>query len=617
MCGILGTVNISFDRALLDLIRHRGPDAAGITTHTVGPHSVILGHRRLAIVDVSEHGAQPMASAEQRHHLIFNGEIYNHADIRDDYSDYRFNGHSDTETLLCGLARNGTAILPRLNGIFAFAFLDATAQKLYLVRDPFGVKPLYYRITGENASFSSELAPLRQLQPTAVDPDGLASLLSVRFSPSPHTMYSGIHKLRPGHVLEIDLDKEKLEWREQPYVSGFRGQGGLSVSFKDALSGYADHFESAVNRQLMSDVEIGVLLSGGVDSALVAALTQKAFDKPIKAFTVGFTGSESDDRDEIQAAAETATHLGMDHRTVRMGFDDFLSVLSECVAIVEEPLATTSIIPMHFLSKLAGNHVKVVLSGQGADELLGGYRRYQIELLRHFVPSAAARASLSVLDRIGSRNEPLVRGLRSLGIADSIRRFVSTYAVFSSDEIERLTGIRSTAAEEAFEYAANVLDAASLPSSAARMMAIDTRVGLADDLLLYTDKVSMRESLECRVPFLDHELVRYLESLPLKHRVRIGKTKIVHKAYAQTILPRRLIDRKKKGFLSPTNLWFRNERLLRSLLLDRSSRFADHFDLREVEAIIEEHQRGFDRERQIFLLLCLYYCLAGPTIGYR
>ncbi len=609
MCGIVGTVNLPLGQAELDLIAHRGPDGEGLTTHAVGAHQVWLGHRRLAIVDLSPNGAQPMATPDGRHVLIFNGEIYNHADLRRRRQDVAFRGHSDTETLLHALAAEGTAAINGLNGIFAFAWLDIAGRRLVLARDPFGVKPLYYASSGAGFCFASELKPLLKLVPAGIDTGNLATLLKLRFSPSPDTLFRGIHRLRAGHVLEVRLDGAAPTVREFPYITAVPA-AATPPGMAAAVATYGELFQRAVRRQLMADVEIGVLLSGGVDSALVAAVAQRHSSRPLKAFTVGFKDSDAQGVDEIDDARVTAEALGLEHHAVRIGFEDFVESLQDCVRVVEEPLATTSIVPMRFLSRLAATHVKVVLSGQGADEPLGGYVRYQGEIVGQHVPRPAARAARALARALGVRNERVRRGLDSLSQADEIGRFIEAYAVFPDDEIEALTGARTSGARERLRYFHDLLGCAALPTSVERMMALDMRLGLADDLLLYTDKITMRSSLECRVPILDLELVAFIQSLPQKYKVTYGSGKIIHKRYATSLLPPAIVNRVKKGFWSPTGAWFRNTALLRTLLLDKNSKFAGFFDLTAVDRAIVQHSQGHNRERHLFLLLCLYFWLA-------
>jgi asparagine synthase (glutamine-hydrolysing) len=262
---------------------------------------------------------------------------------------------------------------------------------------------------------------------------------------------------------------------------------------------------------------------------------------------------------------------------------------------------------MHYLARLASQHVKVVLSGQGADELLGGYTRYQSELYRRFVPPSLARAAGSVAGWLGTRSERLTRGLDAIGGADDVERFLGAGRVFGDGEVAALIGPGKDHARERIAALYESLGCASLPASIERIMALDLRFGLADDLLLYTDKITMQHALECRVPLLDHELVRFIEGLPYQYRVSLRKNKILHRDFAAGALPPAIIQRRKKGFLSPTRHWFRDARALRGVLLNRESRFATVFDLAVVDSTIQQHGAGFNRERHIFLLLCLYY----------
>lgn len=604
MCGILGTVNIADHHRVLDLIRHRGPDAYGEVDRKVGHHAVYLGHRRLSIVDLSPAGNQPMLSQDGTKVLVYNGEVYNHLDLRSQCNGARFTGHSDTETLLHLLSDQGAAAISELNGIFAFAFLNSSEHRLYLVRDPFGVKPLYYCRAGNALAFCSELKPLVRLMHQALSPDNLAELLRLRYSPSPDTLFQNIFKVRPGHIIEIDLSREDIRISERSYLSPIPAARRVSeVKPFD----YGDFLRRAVERQLMSDVEVGIFLSGGVDSAVIAQLAQSCSPRKMKAFTVGF--SEQDDSDEIEEARETATYIGLDHHTIKIGFDDFLKTLKECVVTVEEPLATTSMIPMYHLAELASQHVKVVLSGQGADESLGGYRRYQGELLHRFVPTSVARLVSGLVSRVRPRSGTLMRALPVFAENDDIRRFSLAYEVFSSQQIEELVGVRDGLTEERIAYFYNLLECASITDSTARMMTVDLRMNLADDLLLYTDKITMKHSLECRVPMLDIELVRFIEALPVGYRVRFGEGKLLHKRFAETMLPEKITRRKKKGFASPTRRWFRDKTAIHDLLLSRGSKFAGYFNRRAIESVFSQHREGHDRERHIFLLLGIYYWL--------
>nr|WP_319392941.1 asparagine synthase (glutamine-hydrolyzing) [uncultured Desulfobacter sp.] len=605
MCGILGTVNKNFDESVLNLIRRRGPDDSGIERFSIDDDVVTLGHRRLSIVDLSPAGHQPMSSMDKRFSIIFNGEIYNHLALRAKLPGAMFRGHSDTETILNYIAEYGIKSVREFNGIFSFAFLDSEKKTLILCRDPFGVKPLYYWQHSNQLVFSSEIRPVQKLAGDTIDLINLSELLSLRYSPSPDTLFKHIHKLRPGHFLTVTFGSDQLNLKEEPFMC--QKLCGYPNNSVDAIEQYGELLKKAVERQLMSDVEVGTFLSGGIDSALVAKYAQEKTSHPMKAFTVGF--KEQHDSDEVEDAIVSADVIGSQSIITRVGFDDFLDVMQSCVKIVEEPLATTSIIPMYYLAQLASESVKVVLSGQGADESLGGYGRYQGELYHRFIPPFLAASGKNVIDFLGIGHEQLNRGLSALQYREDVSRFLSAYAVFEGPEIEKLIGMKDSKSRQRVQYFYDLNGCASMKSSVERMMAIDLRMNLADDLLLYTDKVTMHFSLECRVPMLDNDLVNFILGLPYDLRVGIGKSKIIHKEWAKKVLPASIINRKKKGFQSPTKKWFRSHSPVWEMLLSKTSRFSNFFDIREVKKVLSDHEKGLNRERQIFLLLSLYYWL--------
>ena len=603
MCGILGSVNLRLGPECLDLLAHRGPDGQGHEAFAVGQHQVALAHRRLSIVDLSPAGKQPMVTTCGGYAIVYNGEIYNHQDLRANMPQVLFRGHSDTETCLNCLAANGIRGLASFNGIFAIGFLNVRERKLFLARDPFGVKPLYYWVQPGRVMFSSELRPIQECVHETIDLENLAELLRLRYSPSPDTLFRNIRKVRPGHIVEVDLSGDAPVITE--YCFSKPPEPIAKLSFEEAQRRYGELLDRAVERQLMSDVEVGMLLSGGVDSALIAAIAQRHSSYRMKAFTVGFHGAS--DADEVEDAAETARTIGLDHFVVRMGPADFFDDVRKCVSFVEEPLATTSLVPMFHLARCAASHVKVVLSGQGADEAMGGYRRYRMEVLRRFVPCGVASLLRAGVRSAGLRSDVLLRGLDALAEPNDVRRFEAAHGVFTADEIQRLTGHQPALAQERIAYVFDLMGCVNQRHSAQRMMSTDLRMNLADDLLLYTDKITMRYSIECRVPFLDLDLIRFVEALPCRFRVGMFAGKRLHKRFAERVLPTSVVRRKKKGFLSPTGNWFRTRREIREILLERRSPFSSWIDLDEVERTLDEQESGLNRERHIFLLLGLHF----------
>lgn len=601
MCGIVGAVNKTIDNSILDTIKHRGPDDSGIEEYELCGSSIFFAHRRLSIQDLSSAGHQPMLSFCKKYAIIFNGEIYNHLELRKKLKNVIFKGHSDTETIVNYIAHFGINAVKDFNGIFALGFLDIEKKKIYLVRDRFGIKPLYYYQNKDQFLFSSEIRSLKSMIKSSIDMENLALLLKLRYNPSPTTLYESILKLKPGHILSFDIQTNTI--KETSFNLPITIN--KNISFQEALDQYEILFEQAVKRQLLSDVEVGILLSGGVDSALVAYYAQKYSDKPIKTFTIGF--SEHDDTDEIADARETAELLGTEHYEIKISNNEFEKIFSECIDIVEEPLGTTSIIPMYYLNQLVSKHVKVVLTGQGADEPLGGYKRYQSEILYEKIPTFVFNL-LKPMSMV-IKNEQIYRALNALGEKDIIKRFSLIYALFKDHEVKRLIGQSTTKDEDLIRYFYKILNGDKKHGVEA-MMSNDLRMNLSDDLLLYTDKISMHFSIEARVPLLDNDLIDFVESLPYKYRIKGKHGKYIHKKFAERVLPKEIIYRQKKGFQSPTKKWFKGEKgnIYKTLLLNEHSNFAKYFNLEIVKKYFDSHMNGErNYEKQLFTLISLYY----------
>ena len=546
-----------------------------------------------------------MKSADGSWWISYNGEIYNHLELRHQI-DTTFRGHSDTETLVELLASKGIDnILTSLNGMFAFAALEVQAGKLYLVRDPFGIKPLYYSRSGMSFAFASEVRALNELgiDSGGIDRQHLELFLTLRYVPSPGTLWKKIHRLPPGHILSLDLKNGQSKIRR--YISPIKDR--FQGSLDDAVSAYQVQLHKAVNRQLLSDVPVGLLLSGGIDSALVGAMAQDG-GRELPCFTVGFGNNH--DECEIENARETAQTLGLPFSPCEVTPDLLRDALPGIVRSVEEPLGTTSIMPMHYLVQHARQHVTVVLTGQGSDEPWGGYRRYQLEMVRRAIPSNILRRLASGVAGWFPAHLPevLERGLRALPVNDLAARAVEACALFSAKERLLLTG--STGDGNAVAAMGNwlewLIETACEPAEC--MMRVDTRMNLADDLLLYGDKISMAVALEARVPMLDIELVRFVESLPLEYRLAFRQTKIVHKKMAEQYLPPSIVHREKKGFQVPFGSWSRGpwKTFVEDILLSPQASHWKMLNRKGVERLWAQHlDTRPDRSRQIFALLML------------
>lgn len=607
MCGILGSVNKAFGNETLDLIKHRGPDHGEILSLKWNDSDITFGHRRLSIVDLSPSGNQPMKNPLNENLIIFNGEIYNHEFLKNSLSDYNFKGHSDTETILYYLSKFGIDSIENFNGIFAFAFFDKAKGKIFLARDPYGVKPLYYSVSNNSLVFSSEIRPIKSLIQTETNRENLAQLLKLRYSPSPDTIYSNIFKLRPGHILEYDLASHTTS------IKSFQKAININVNaqFNRCVDKYGELLEKAVDRQLMSDVEIGSLLSGGIDSALITYFMVKRSPKKIKSFTVGF--DEHSGESELDDAKETAQILGTQHKEVILHQDNFKEIFEKIIDIVEEPLGTTSTIPMYFLNMEVAKHLKVVLTGQGADEPLGGYTRYKGLFMSEKIPELFFRSLQPISPFI--KNEKISRAINAFGEKDKIKKLENSYMLFNEKEIFELINTQDHNSYTKIKYFYDDLNCEK-KHLVESMMSIDSRMNLADDLLLYTDKISMHFGIETRVPFLDHELMNFLETLPYPFKIKKGQGKYIHKEFAKSILPPKVINRKKKGFQSPTNQWFKDQ--LGDLMiseLNQNPEFAQYFNLEKIRSLIKVHKAGFNKEKQLFLLFSLLYWFKSNKIN--
>ncbi len=609
MCGVIGSVNSNqnLDEAISSL-RHRGPDSFGKESFEVQGKTVQLAHARLAILDLSPAGHQPMQSKNQRWWISYNGEIYNHLELRKEL-DCEFIGHSDTETLIELIAQTNDVekVAQKLNGFFAFAALDRQEGKLYLVRDPFGIKPLYYAKCHDNSTdsflFASEVRALKALGQVDGDlnEDALDTFLTLRYVPSPLTLWNGVKRLAPGHILSMNIASGHYESHKYITPQKDRFQGSMD----EAITAYEAVLKQAVGKQLLSDVPIGLLLSGGIDSALVAAIARDAGHK-LPCFTVGF-GREHDEC-EISDAEETARVLGLPHHHVTVTPDMLQQAFPAILASVEEPLGTTSILPMWYLVQRAREDVTVVLTGQGTDEPWGGYRRYQVEMVRKMLPFAPIWKLLKgAVPSLDTRSETLERGLRTLSVNGTIDRFVEACALFPAQDRLQLTG-RNRQKNQAHKLMGQwhqwLSSAGCEPAE--EMMRMDTRMNLADDLLLYGDKISMASALEARVPMLDIDLVGFVESLPLSYRVALSRSKIVHKKMAESYLPTEIVHRKKKGFQVPFGAWSRGiwRDWVEAILLDRNAPHFSHMEYSAVEKLWRQHlAQKPDRSRQMFALL--------------
>ena len=608
MCGIAGIhsrengVDRDLVRAMVSRLAHRGPDGEGqhFEAH------VGLGMRRLAIID-PEHGQQPLFNEAGDVVAIFNGEIYNHQELRESLEKrgHRMRSGSDGEVLPHLYEEHGDAFVEHLNGIFAVALWDASKQTLHLARDKFGVKPLYWTQANGRLTFASELKALlvdpavsRELDLQAVD-----QFLTYRFVPAPRTLFAGVHKLPPASSLAVDAAgvSERRWWTGEPRPT--------RTDTERLVDEYASAFERAVMRQMMSDRPIGVMLSGGVDSAAIAAVVAK-HSRHMRTFTVGFTGG-GEGTNEIPLARETARLFGAEHESVVVGADEYLERLPGSLLTLEEPVGSTSALAVRFVAELMKPSVPVALTGQGADEPLGGYGRHLgVKLaagLRTVAPLTRPLARLA--DR--TTHPQLRRGLATLDAKDDAELLRSAYSIFSEADKRRLYGARMRPligdpelAEVVERHRRRV---AKLPALA-QMLFVDTRLTLPDELLLIADKMSMAESVELRVPFLDEDLVALVESMDASQKVHGRTGKWIHKKAMERLLPEQIVHRRKLGWDTPLDRWLRADLrpLLEEVLLGEGELCRDLFEESELRRLMATHERGeLDLTKQLFCLLSL------------
>jgi asparagine synthase (glutamine-hydrolysing) len=586
--------------AMTDTMIHRGPDDSGQHVDL----SLGLGMRRLSIIDL-EGGAQPIANENQTVWTVCNGEIYNFRELRRELEigGHRFRTRSDTEVIVHGYEQWGLGVLERLNGMFGLAIWDAKARALLLARDPFGVKPLYYRDAGGSLLFGSEVRALLAYPGVSrrVDLDSIDQYLSLTYVPSPRTAFEGISKVPPGHALHCTAEglairrfdnsppRELLSDREPVIVERLR-----------------EGIETAVRRQMVADVPIGVMLSGGVDSSAVAAIMAQAAGAPIAAFTVGFSGGF--EANELEQARETARRLGAEHHEVVLSAEDYTEFLPRSIWYLEEPVATASTLAFYKVCELARRHVKVVLTGQGADEPFAGYPRHLGEYHGRFyraLPSSFRTGLLEPLFERLPRNERAKRAGRSLGDSRTRERHAAVHSVIDPGLRERLWQERPEESDIAWPIERWRREVGHL-DSLSQMLYVDARTSLPDNLLLYGDKMSMAVSLEARVPLLDLELMRLVERIPPSLKIKRLTQKYVLKKAVAAWVPQATIARKKIGFATPVDMWFRGKlkTQLSDLLLAPDSACMTHFRREVVTEMLEQHARGLqDYKRILFSLL--------------
>ena len=625
MCGICGFIGIEEEDLLERMtaaLTHRGPDSEGFFRDG----DVGLGHRRLSIIDVSG-GRQPIANEDQSLLLIANGEIYNHLELRRELESrgHRFRTHSDNEVVLHLYEDEGPECVQRLNGMFALAIYDRVARRLFLARDRLGIKPLYYMATSSGLLFGSETKSILQYRrfTPSTRPSAIRDYLALRYAPGPGTMFREISKLPAAHYAVADAEGNVTShryWKPPLIVEPLQG------SDEELLEGFAERFETSIRRRLMSEVPFGAYLSGGLDSSVIVGAMSRLVSDPVRTFSVGFDYQH----DELEAAAETARRFDCDHTEIHCHLSD-LELLPDIVYHLDEPVGDPIIIPMYLLAREAKKRVTVVLTGEGADETLGGYLFHQALLTgrritryspgwlqRGLLRPAVAMMPASLLNLafdypadLGQRGKTKLLDFLELLESDRLeatwRHLISLYDQREFEGLFTRDFSTALAAEDEPLTAADP-EGIGLPDLN-RILDIQFDHWLPDDILMKQDKLSMASAIEARVPFLDHELVEYDLSLPPRSKIRGRLNKFILRRYAAGLLPDETANRKKMPFYAPVEKFFREpgfQDLLEETLSEKRVRERGVFRPQAIAALRREMELGeFMHVKQIFSLMVL------------
>ncbi len=629
MCGIVGIFdrfnNFSTDelnstvKSMSKRIKHRGPDSTGLWFNA--PNGISIGHERLSIIDLSDRGAQPMLSGNQKYIIAYNGEIYNNSDLRAELSNYdiKFKGSSDTETLLEAINLWGLEkTLKKLIGMFAFALWDNKNRTLQLVRDRVGIKPLYWGSFGKIIAFSSEIQSFEEIPriELSINREALKSLLKYNYISSPLSIYNNIYKLDPGSILTIDHSGKKQitkfwDINDLPY---------LTHSDKDPIQ-VQEEIErlilDSIKRRMISDVPLGAFLSGGIDSSLVVALMQKESLKPIKTFTIGFNNK---DYNEAIYAKQIATYLGTDHTEHYISEAEALKIIHKLPYIFDEPFADVSQIPTYFVSELAKKSVSVVLSGDGGDEVFAGYTRYlwsnnyskKIKIIPKKIRSVISELILKIRpETITKTFNFLPYKIRPPQAADRLVKLASILDIEDQTLIynnlvsqwQNPDDIVIGTEKKKFSSGLNFI---SSKSNLYNMQLQDITNYLPNDILTKLDRTSMSLSLEARVPLIDHRIIENVMGLPDNMKIYKGKGKKILRDMLSNHVPTKLINRPKQGFTVPLGEWLKGPLLewAEDMLSEEKLKKDGYFEPNKIKSYWNEHKLGnANRQNQLWSIL--------------
>jgi asparagine synthase (glutamine-hydrolysing) len=617
MCGIAGIVAIDQLEpdaparavAMRDILTHRGPDEAGL--HCDG--RAALAHRRLSIVDLAS-GQQPLSNEDGSVWIVFNGEIYNHADIRQELEarGHQYRTRCDTETIVHAYEEWGDECVQRFRGMFAFAVWDEPRRRLLLVRDRLGIKPLYWARAGDRLLFGSEIKALLAsgLVEPAANIEAIPEVLSTRYVADSETMFRGIHKLLPGHQLVFERGETRLRqyWDVPSRPKGLHEEhsspeGLRYTDGRDVVAQFRELLDESVRLRLMSDVPLGMFLSGGIDSSAIAALMARQIDRPLQTFSVAFKERAFN---ELVYAREVATAIGAESHEVVIDDRDFFGALPKLVWHEDEPIAHTSSVPLYFVSALARQHVTVVLTGEGSDELLAGYGKYPRaawnwragtmyeQVVPHALREAVANRLVPAMP--GRLGRYARRSFLAMDRTPESMFFDNFASIRLADQRALLSPAMAATATRAQAYGSSLSYFERLNGGSTlldRLLYADIKTYLVE-LLMKQDQMSMATSIESRVPFLDHKLVEFAARLPDKWKMNGWTTKRILRESMKGLLPESILNRPKMGFPVPFASWTRSgwNNVARDVLLDRRARERGLFDAAAVSRLLDDHAAG-------------------------
>jgi asparagine synthase (glutamine-hydrolysing) len=632
MCGIAGWINLENNRSqtseavlhrMCERMKHRGPDSEGLWTD----ETVALGMRRLSIIDLHT-GEQPVYSEDKSIVVVMNGELYNFREVRADLEKrgHKFETQTDTEILPHLYEEYGEAMLEHINGMFAFALWDKRKQKLLIARDKFGEKPLYYGVFDGKLIFASEPKVLlaNQSVKAEINLDALRSYLSFDYVPAPHSIYKGISKLPAAHFLSVEKGEIKtrrywnLSWQKGRNASADSKNGtlprGRVSAFDESAKELRELLADAVRMRLVSDVPLGILLSGGVDSSTVAALATQFSSEKVKTFSIGF---EEDSFDESKYARQVAKHLNTEHYEEKLSVEKAANLITEIGTWLDEPLSDGSLIPTLLLSRFVRKHVTVALGGDGGDEIFAGYPMYYAHKVAdvygkvpQFLRSGLIEPIVNNLpvSNVNMSFDYKAKRFVAASKYDTVTRHHSWFGSFSIDEQQSLLSkdVLAQTSSDIYKDAKDLLKICDAENEIEQMQFLDINFYMAEDILTKVDRASMAVSLEVRAPFLDPRVAQFAASIPLEYKLKGSKGKYILKKAVEPLLPKNILHRSKKGFGIPIAEWLKGRLnpLMHELLDPKRLKNQGLFDEKFVQKLIKEHETNVaSHHKQLWTLL--------------